>query len=103
MKVLMFDIRESEKPFFQTHKFRDFDITLREESLNDKTKLTDEELNETCVISVYRSSILTSDILKKFKNIIVKFGRYRPNFQKHFDEVLGVELASTNQYAKRIS
>ena len=43
------------------------------------------------------------DILKKFKNIIVKFGRYRPNFQKHFDEVLGVELASPNQYAKRIS
>lgn len=42
-------------------------------------------------------------ILKKFKNIIVKFGRYRPNFQKHFDEVLGVELASPNQYAKRIS
>ena len=42
-------------------------------------------------------------ILRKFKNIIVKFGRYRPNFQKHFDEVLGVELASTNQYAKRIS
>ena len=42
-------------------------------------------------------------ILKKFKNIIVKFGRYRPNFQKHFDAVIGVELASPNQYAKRIS
>lgn len=42
-------------------------------------------------------------ILKKFKNIIVKFGRYCPNFQKHFDEVLGVELASPNQYAKKIS
>lgn len=42
-------------------------------------------------------------ILKKFKNIIVKFGRYRPNFQKHFDEVLGIELASPNQYAKKIS
>ena len=42
-------------------------------------------------------------ILQKFKNIIVKFGRYRPNFQKHFDEGIGVELASPNQYAKRIS
>lgn len=42
-------------------------------------------------------------ILQKFKNIIVKFGRYRPNFQKHFDKVLGVELASPNQYAKKIS
>lgn len=35
-------------------------------------------------------------------NIIIKFGRYRPGQQKHFDEVLGVELASDNQYAKQI-
>jgi hypothetical protein len=37
-----------------------------------------------------------------FDNIVIKFGRYRPGQQKHFDEVLGVELASDNQYAKRI-
>lgn len=37
-----------------------------------------------------------------FDNIIIKFGRYRPGQQKHFDEVLGVELASDNQYAKQI-
>lgn len=37
-----------------------------------------------------------------YRNIIVKFGRYRPGQQKHFDEVLGVELASDNQFAKRI-
>lgn len=43
------------------------------------------------------------DALKQFKNIIVKFGRYIPNQFPHYDEVLGVELASDNQYAKRIS
>lgn len=32
--------------------------------------------------------------------IIVKFGRFRPNEEKHYDEVLGVYLASNNQYAK---
>lgn len=69
MKVLMFDVRESEKPFFKTHKFRDFEITLKEESLSNKTKLSEAELNDTCAISVYRSSILTSDILKRFKNL----------------------------------
>lgn len=37
-----------------------------------------------------------------FDNIIVKFGRYRPGQKKHFDDVLGVELASDNQYAERI-
>ena len=38
--------------------------------------------------------------LAAFKNIIVKFGRFIPNQEKHFDEVLGIELASNNQYAK---
>lgn len=38
-----------------------------------------------------------------YSNIVVKFGRYRPGQQKHYDEVLGVELASDNQYAVRIS
>lgn len=40
------------------------------------------------------------DTLKNFKNVIIKFGRYIPNQPKHFDEVLGVSLASPNQYAK---
>ena len=38
-----------------------------------------------------------------YKNIIVKFGRFIPDQQPHYDEILGVELASDNQYAKRIS
>lgn len=43
------------------------------------------------------------DKLKRFKNIIIKFGRYKPNQEKHYDDVLGVKLASNNQYAKKIS
>ena len=42
------------------------------------------------------------DALSGFENIIVKFGRYIPNQQPHFDPVLGVNLASDNQYAKVI-
>jgi hypothetical protein len=41
--------------------------------------------------------------LSKFKNIVIKYGRYIPNQQPHYDEVLGVNLASDNQYAVRIS
>lgn len=41
--------------------------------------------------------------IKQFKNIIIKFGRFIPNQQPHYDEVLGVKLASDNQYAERIS
>lgn len=43
------------------------------------------------------------DILSRYPNIIIKFGRFIPNQKKHYDEVLGVELASDNQYAERIS
>lgn len=42
-------------------------------------------------------------LLSTFNNIIVKFGRFIPDQKKHFDEVLGIELASDNQYAKVIS
>ena len=41
--------------------------------------------------------------LKMFPNIVVKFGRYIAGQKSHYDEVLGVNLASDNQFAERIS
>ena len=41
--------------------------------------------------------------LKVFDNIIINFGRYIPNDKHKYDEVLGIALASQNQYAKKIS
>ena len=41
--------------------------------------------------------------LQNLGNIIIKFGRFIPNQNLHYDETLGVFLASNNQYAKRIS
>ena len=41
--------------------------------------------------------------LKKFPNIIVKFGRFRPNQPHHIDDLLGVELVNPEQYSKKIS
>jgi len=35
-----------------------------------------------------------------YKNIVIKFGRFIPDMPARFDEVLGVKLASENQYAK---
>lgn len=42
------------------------------------------------------------EFLSQVNNIIVKFGRFIPNSPHIFDTVLGVELASNNQYAKYI-
>lgn len=43
------------------------------------------------------------DILKHYDNITVKFGRFKPDQESHFDEVLGVNLANTEQYAIKLS
>lgn len=41
--------------------------------------------------------------LSGFPNVVIKFGRFIPNQSSIYDEVLGVTLASNNQYAERIS
>lgn len=41
--------------------------------------------------------------LKQFTNIIIKFGRYIPNDKEYYNDILGINLASRNQYAKKIS
>ena len=44
------------------------------------------------------------DILIKYvPNLLIKWGRYIPNQQPHYDNILGIELASDNQYAEKIS
>ena len=60
---------------------------------------------DVVIYTGYNQSEITWKIakLKKFKNIIVKFGRYKPNRPSRFDNLIGVYLASPNQYAKIIS
>ena len=42
-------------------------------------------------------------VLQEYENIIIKFGRFQPNKEPHMDKILGIRLASPNQYAKWIS
>ncbi len=42
-------------------------------------------------------------LLSKFKNIIIKYGRFIPNSEPIYDSVLGVTLNSGNQHAVKIS
>lgn len=42
------------------------------------------------------------DLIKQhLAPVVVKYGRFVPDCQPHYDEVLGVNLSSDNQYAKR--
>ena len=63
------------------------------------TGYTEEELEDENNIEQYYAY----KNLKNYNNIIVKFGRFIPFEESHYDEVLGVNLASPNQYAKKVS
>ena len=76
----------------EIRKYTDDDIVIY-------TGYTEEELTT----GIYSRRDIFYFIKNRYKNIIIKFGRFIPNQEKHYDEVLGVELASPNQYARRIS
>lgn len=67
--MLFFDFREQEKPFFDRKKINDFDITFYKNNLTEKTELTEDEYNETEVISVFVCSQITEALINKFKNL----------------------------------
>lgn len=71
IKMLIFDFRDSEKEFFKRNKFENFDITFFKESLNEDTvnNLTNEQLEQTAVISVFIDSEITPNVINKFKNL----------------------------------
>lgn len=57
------------------------------------TGYTEEEVNKMGVLQYLK---------RNHTNIIMKFGRFIPDSTERYDEVLGVVLASDNQYAKRV-
>ncbi len=69
MKMLLFDFRESEREFFEKNDFKDFEITFIEEPLNEMSQLSEEQLRDTDVISVFINSSLSEEVISKFKNL----------------------------------
>lgn len=61
--------------------------------------------DDIVIYTGYREDEIDDKIkwLKLYEPIILKVGRYMPNQEKHFDEILGVSLASNNQYGVKIS
>lgn len=41
--------------------------------------------------------------LKSFNNIIIKYGRFMPDLDSRYDNILGISLSSKNQHAEKIS
>lgn len=73
----------------------DFIDELRKYTEDDIVVYTGYTMDEICTKTYWLGN--------KYKNIIFKLGRFIPNQQPHYDEILGIKLASNNQYAERIS
>lgn len=73
INVLVFELKECEKSFFESNKFEDMKITFFNESLNEQfvENLPEEVLVNTNVISVINDSSITEHIINKFKNLRV--------------------------------
>lgn len=82
------------EPFEQYDELKTFVDTFRAKSNDD-----------IVIYTGYNKDEIESEIkeLSEYPNIVVKFGRFVPNCEKVYDEILGVTLASDNQYAERIS
>lgn len=79
------------------------------DSFDDVLELVD-ELRKHCdhtvvIYTGYRNDEIEDKIkeLSNYENIIVKFGRYIPGHETHYDPVLGIQLRSLNQYRVKIS
>lgn len=61
--------------------------------------------DDVVIYTGYRKNEIQKEIDKLilYPNVIVKYGRYIPDRPRRYDETLGVELISDNQYAEKIS
>lgn len=97
------------EPFDRVHDLITLVAAIREKTNDDiviYTGYTKDEIKEmkyTVHYSWGKQDYSYFGCLAKHSNIIIKYGRFRPNQQPHYDEVLGVKLVSDNQYAERIS
>jgi len=82
--------------------FDTFEDIFKFISLLRKTYKVDDDI--VIYTGYYKNEIETKlfRLSSTFHNIIIKYGRFRPNNEKHYDEVLGIKLISDNQYAERI-
>lgn len=85
------------EPFDQFSELFEFIRVLRLKYKCDDTVVIYTGYNEDEI------TVMTAILAYRFQNIIVKFGRFIPDSLPNYDELLGVKLASDNQYAKQIS
>lgn len=83
------------EPILQFDEIYEFISYIRNHSCDD----------DVVIYTGYYENEIKNEIqlLSRFKNIIIKYGRFIPDSKSIFDSVLGVTLSSENQHAVKIS
>lgn len=81
----------------------DSETTLLELMFRFREKTNDPIVIYTGYYKEEISEYIYKSICKYIPNVIIKWGRYIPGQKPHYDDVLGVYLASDNQWAEKIS
>lgn len=74
-------------------------------SLIHKLRVDNKCFDDVVIYTGYNKEEILDKVesLKSYSNIIIKFGRFIPNDIEYYNDILGVTLASSNQYAEIIS
>lgn len=85
------------EPFMQFEEVYTLLTKMRNKNIRDYFIIYTGYTEKECLLNRWLQT------LSKYHNVVIKFGRFIPNQKPHFDETLGVMLASENQYSKKIS
>ena len=73
IKMLVFEYRDTEHDFFGQNKFNNYDIKFFDFVLDEETieEVSEDDLNQASVVSVFINSVLSKKVIDRFKNLRV--------------------------------
>ncbi|MBO6088308.1 hypothetical protein J6P92_08205 [bacterium] len=107
IKMLVFDVRDCEREFFESEKFENFEIKLYSNCLNEESvkKIPQEELDSAMVISVFLDSNLTEDVINSFRNLRIISTRSSSieHINKHVTTLKNIDVVNVENYSFKTS
>lgn len=105
--MLVFDVRDCEREFFESEKFENFEIKLYSNCLNEESvkKIPQEELDSAMVISVFLDSNLTEDVINSFRNLRIISTRSSSieHINKHVTTLKNIDVVNVENYSFKTS
>lgn len=103
IKMLVFDVRDYERAFFEGEEFENFDLTLYDYCLNEESikNISQEDLDNTRVISVFLDSEITENVINSFKNLRIISTRTSSieHICKKAAEMKNIDIVNVNGYS----